>query len=113
MKKTLSLILALTLVLSLVSVTGISAEEYYEDASSWTITASCNQKGYGVDKAFDGNIKTYWHSNYTAEGSEITSKDNLPISVKEEKKQGENELNSEYIKMLGYEFDMAGEENDK
>lgn len=40
-------------------------------------------------------------------------KNNLPVSVKEEKKQGENELNSEYIKMLGYEFDMAGEENDK
>ena len=74
MKKTLSLILALTLVLSLISVTGISAEEYYEDASSWTITASCNQKGYGVDKAFDGNIKTYWHSEYS-DGSVSTKHD--------------------------------------
>ncbi len=40
-------------------------------------------------------------------------KNNLPLSVKDEKKQTENELNTEYVKMMGYEFDMAGEENDK
>ncbi len=40
-------------------------------------------------------------------------KNNLPLSVKDEKKQTESELNTEYVKMMGYEFDMAGEENDK
>ena len=35
-----------------------------------------------VMKAFDNNMSTYWHSAYTAEGSEITSKDDPPFEVK-------------------------------
>ncbi len=68
MKKTLSLIMILSLMLSLVSVTGISAEEYYDDVASWTITASCFQQWNEIDKAFDGNEKTYWHSEYSKDG---------------------------------------------
>lgn len=36
----------------------------------------------GVMRAFDNNVSTYWHSSYTAEGSEITSKDDPPFELK-------------------------------
>ena len=37
---------------------------------------------------------------------------NLPIEKKDEK-FADNELNMEYSKMMNYEFEMAGEDNDK
>lgn len=40
-------------------------------------------------------------------------KNNIPILPEKEKKHAENELNTEYVRMMGYEFDMAGEENDR
>ncbi len=79
MKKTLSLILVFALMLSLVSAIGVSAEEYYEDSSSWTITASCNQQWYGIEKAFDGNESTYWHSEYSKDGA--STKHNPPHTI--------------------------------
>ena len=47
----------------------------------WTITATSELSNKPVANAFDGREDTFWHSDYTAEGSEITKKDNLPISV--------------------------------
>ena len=47
----------------------------------WTITATSELSNKPVANAFDGRVDTFWHSDYTAEGSEITKKDNLPISV--------------------------------
>ena len=79
MKKTLSLILVFALMLSLVSAIGVSAEDYYEDSSSWTITASCNQQWYGIEKAFDGNDATYWHSEYSKDG--VSTKHDNPHTI--------------------------------
>ncbi len=48
---------------------------------SWKISATSNLSTMPIERAFDNNASTFWHSNYTAEGSTITSKDDLPISV--------------------------------
>lgn len=79
MKKTLSLILVFALMLSLASAVCVSAEEYYDDISSWEITASCNQKWNEIDKAFDGNDATYWHSEYSKDG--VSTKHDNPHTI--------------------------------
>ncbi len=45
-----------------------SASEYYEDKASWKVSASSAHKRNGVEKAFDGNEGTIWHSDYTDDG---------------------------------------------
>ncbi|MBQ2942125.1 MAG: discoidin domain-containing protein [Clostridia bacterium] len=41
---------------------------------NWTAVASNAKEGQQLDRALDGNKKSYWHSDYTNEGSTITSK---------------------------------------
>ena len=80
MKKIFALILALLMAFSLVS--AFAAEEYilpYD--SAWTVTASSTYKNLTIDRVFDNDAKTYWHTNYTAEGSEITGKDEAPHTI--------------------------------
>ncbi|MDP4133038.1 MAG: discoidin domain-containing protein [Bacillota bacterium] len=50
--------------------------------ASWQVSASSEVQSNKADKICDGDAKTYWHSNYTAEGSTITSKDNPPFDIK-------------------------------
>lgn len=50
--------------------------------ADWKITAS--SEFTPVAKAFDGDKSTYWHSKYTAEGSKIVSRDELPFKIRVE-----------------------------
>lgn len=45
--------------------------------ASWQFTAS-SDLGDSVWKAFDSDTSTFWHTNYTAEGSTITNHDECP-----------------------------------
>ena len=52
------------------------------DKTEWILTASSEMNGWGfVDRMADGDTKTYWHTMYTAEGSTIKSKDDVPHTV--------------------------------
>ena len=53
-----------------------------QKGADWKITSSSEFKPIG--NAFDGNVKTYWHSNYEAEGSTITKKDTPPFKIRVE-----------------------------
>ena len=55
MKKTLSFILALCLIVGLVSIIPSFAADTYTDKSSWKISASSDGMG-GISGAFDGNV---------------------------------------------------------
>ncbi len=80
MKKIFALTLALILALSLFTV--VSSADEYLDRSDWTYTASSEMNGWGfIDRAFDGDSKTFWHTKYIAEGSTITHKDPLPHTI--------------------------------
>ena len=45
---------------------------------SWTFTASSTFYSLSAGRAFDGDVKTFWHSSYTAEGGAVTSKAPYP-----------------------------------
>ncbi len=69
--------------------TSVSAPEELEYSgtkipfdSAWKITSSSEFSP--VAGAFDGDKATYWHSKYTAEGSTITRRDELPFTVRVE-----------------------------
>lgn len=53
-------------------------EDALTSDGSWVIEVSGAKAGYGIERAFDGNVKTYWHSNYDNSGSTITSRDEPP-----------------------------------
>ena len=49
---------------------------------NWEIKASSNFSGYGnIQNAFDGNINTIWHTNYTVVDGNIVSQDNPPFTI--------------------------------
>ena len=50
--------------------------------ADWKITAT--SEFTPIAKAFDGDVKSYWHSKYTAEGSKIVSRDELPFKIRVE-----------------------------
>lgn len=79
MKKLTAIIFALLLTLSAVSV--LAEDEYIGNKNNWRATVSSNISYGTIDKAFDGKKETYWHSNYTAEGSTITGHDNPPFDI--------------------------------
>lgn len=79
MKKLTAIIFALLLTLSAVSV--LAEDEYIGNKNNWRATVSSNISYGTIDKAFDGKKDTYWHSNYTAEGSTITGHDNPPFDI--------------------------------
>ena len=82
MKKSLSLIVVFSLLITLFAVTPSFAEEAYKN-DGWEITTSSemNSTSAGINNAFDGNYNSMWHSKYTAEGSTITSKDVPPYVI--------------------------------
>ena len=79
MKKILSLIFALTLVLSLVFTLPSFAADDELSKDGWQIKAS--SEIISVKNAIDGNIDTIWHSSYTASGSTITGQDRPPFII--------------------------------
>lgn len=79
MKKIISLLLTVLLLLS-VTGTVYAAETELTTDSSWKITVSSdisNTAGY----AFDGDPDTHWHSKYVAEGDTIKSHDECPFYI--------------------------------
>ena len=50
-----------------------------EDKNSWSIRANSSQSG--PERAIDGNINTYWHSNYKAENGVVVSTDPPPYTL--------------------------------
>lgn len=89
MKKNLSLILSLSFILSLFALVPSFADEVYKN-DGWEIKVSSemNSTSAGIKNAFDGNYETMWHSKYTAEGSEITDKDEPPYIIDVDFKKG-------------------------
>ncbi|MDP4133248.1 MAG: discoidin domain-containing protein [Bacillota bacterium] len=82
MKKIFAFTLVLCLVLSCISVPFQAlAQEADEisDKGAWTITASSEISP--VTKVIDGDINTFWHTSYKAEGSTITSQDKPPYEI--------------------------------
>ena len=63
MKKILLIALSLLLIFSLVTVS-YAADTVYKAEASWKIEAS-SDKSTSIGKAFDGDMSTYWHTNYT------------------------------------------------
>ncbi len=79
MKKIFAIILSLLMVMPLCMAVS-AAEEVIPVESSWEISAT-SQMGTSIEKAFDGDLATNWHSNYKAEGSTILSKDEAPYVI--------------------------------
>ena len=76
MKRSISILLSALLVLS--AFTSLAAsDELSKDG--WTITASSSKDP--AERAIDSDTSTIWHSNYKAEGSTITEKDNAPYTL--------------------------------
>lgn len=48
--------------------------------TGWKATAS-SEKGSNVGKIFDGDVGTYWHTDYTADGGTITGHDLPPFDL--------------------------------
>ena len=76
MKKIFAIILSLLMVLPMCMAVSAEGETVPYD-SSWEISAT-SQLGTSVMKAFDGDLTTNWHTNYTAEGGKILSHDECP-----------------------------------
>lgn len=51
------------------------------DKTSWTVSASSQISWGAIEKAFDGDKSTNWHTAYTAEGTTITSRDLPPYDI--------------------------------
>ena len=79
MKKIFAIILSLLMVLPMCISVSAAGETISFD-SSWEILAS-SQMGTSIEKAFDGNVATNWHSDYTAEGGKVVSHDEPPFIV--------------------------------
>ncbi len=80
MKKLISLLLATSLVLSL-GAFSVSAEDVKLDKTGWTVEASSEHQN-SAQKAIDGNVKSYWHSYFSAEGTTIVNKAASPHELK-------------------------------
>ena len=81
MKKFINLILVLTLLTTCFGNVSLAEDEYYTPEATWKYAANSEWSANKVGLAFDGNVNTYWHSNYTAEGSTITSQDKPPFEI--------------------------------
>ena len=55
-----------------------TVKEAYPVDKSWTFTASSTFYSQSADKAFDGDIKTFWHSSYEAADGQVVSKAPYP-----------------------------------
>ena len=81
MKKTFSLILAFALAVTSLVFASADEEIVIERSSSWKISASTEMNSaFSVEKAFDGNDATLWHSLYTVvDGGAVPSE--IPSSI--------------------------------
>ena len=79
MKKILSLITVLSLIISMFSVCSSFAADDELPKDGWEITAS--SEIIPIKNAIDGDINTYWHSSYTADGGTITGQDRPPFII--------------------------------
>lgn len=53
----------------------------FYDKAGWKAEVN-SEKGSNVSKIFDGDVTTYWHSDYTADGPTVTGHDNPPYHLK-------------------------------
>ncbi|MDP4133987.1 MAG: discoidin domain-containing protein, partial [Bacillota bacterium] len=81
MKKIISLVLALSLVITACLAITPKAAELVGDKSNWKVSTTSEVSWGIIEKAFDGDTKTYWHSNYKAQGSTILSHDEAPFEI--------------------------------
>lgn len=58
-----------------------AAESELKKTTSWKISANSAISWAGIEKAFDNDNATYWHTDYKAEGSTVTSKDEYPFII--------------------------------
>lgn len=80
MKKIISALLSVLMLLSLTSV-AFAAENVIAKDGSWVIGATSDM-GATVEKAFDGDVNTYWHTKYTSDdGVNISSHDECPHTI--------------------------------
>lgn len=52
----------------------------FYDKAGWKAEVN-SEKGSNVSKIFDGDVTTYWHSDYTADGPTVTGHDNPPYHL--------------------------------
>ncbi len=82
MKKIFTLLLALSLITSMLFVIPSFAEDAYTDTSGWTITTESIMGEFNdITKAIDGDINTYWHSKYYVEDGKVVGHDNPPYEI--------------------------------
>lgn len=89
MKKTicrLALLIVLLCMAGMVSAYAVTNGEtldtsYIEGREQWTYSANSQVSWGPVYRMFDGNLDTYWHTNYTASGSTIIGHDVPPFTV--------------------------------
>lgn len=80
MKKIISALLSVLMLLSLASV-AFAAENAIAKEGSWLISATSDM-GSTIEKAFDGDVNTYWHTKYTSnDGVNISSHDECPHTI--------------------------------
>lgn len=82
MKKILSLVLATLMLLSFTAAFAADSElkisgNIIPTDAGWVIEAS-SDIGTSINRAFDGDDSTYWHTNYTAEDGQVTAHDECP-----------------------------------
>lgn len=80
MKKIVTILLCIAM-LSVGLTAAVSASAPYTDTSAWKITASSELPSSPITKAFDGDIATMWHTNYTSENGAITSREECPHEI--------------------------------
>ncbi len=80
MKKIISLLTALALILGL-SFTVFAEEKTLSKKADWIITPSSSYATGDISAAFDGNGGSYWHSDYYFDGKSITWKAEAPHAV--------------------------------
>ena len=78
MKKIISLLLAVLMVLSFTAVCSAATE--VKNDGSWKISATSDNANT-IGRVIDGDSTTYWHTKYTAEDGKITSHDECPHTI--------------------------------
>ena len=59
-----------------------AADDVIATDPNWEITASSNlSDNQNIQKAFDGNVNTIWHTKYVAADGKITSHDEPPFTI--------------------------------
>ncbi|MDP4133251.1 MAG: stalk domain-containing protein [Bacillota bacterium] len=83
MKKLFIFTIVISIILTLVIAPVSSLADYEQDEvtpSGWNISVS-SDLGQTGKNLIDGDISTFWHSKYTAEGNKIVSQDKVPYTI--------------------------------